>query len=403
MKKQEHDKLGLYVHIPFCRSKCAYCDFYSTDKIRCEGGKSPEMKGYVDAVLNQMRFEGNRVTDYDFESVFIGGGTPTALPPKELLRLVKGIMDHFYEAENMEFTVEMNPATADASLLRKLRRMGVNRLSIGLQSADDRELRALGRIHTREDFEKSYDMAREAGFDNINIDLMYGIPEQTPGSFADTLEYVIGLDPEHISLYNLILEEGTPLYERRAELVLPDEDTEYRMYCDAIRVLAQNGYAQYEISNFAKTGYECRHNLRYWTCGEYLGIGPAAHSYFGGHRYAIKPLVGQYTKEMLKKPSAIPEDLLSEDVAIDRREKIIEYLMLGFRLARGIDTADFANRFNADFDSVFGKKCAMYIQHGFMTYKNGCYAFTPKGMYVSNMILAQLLPFESRSESLGKL
>ena len=396
-ENKEYGKLGLYVHVPFCRHKCAYCDFYSTDKIRCEGGKSEEMKTYCDALINQMRLCSDSITEYDIDSVFIGGGTPTALPEKQLLRLVREIKESFYETDDMEFTVEMNPATADEKLLRKLYRAGVNRLSIGLQSADDRELHALSRIHTREQFEESFEMARDAGFENINVDLMYGIPEQTPGSLEDTLAYVTALDPEHISLYNLILEEGTPLYEARDSLKLPDEETEFRMYCDAIAALRAQGYGQYEISNFAKPGFECRHNLRYWNCEEYIGFGPAAHSYFAGKRFSVKPMIGLYTKTMLKKPKELPEELLGENVTVDRREQIIEYIMLQFRLTRGLDTRAFAARFHADFDEVFGKKCALYVQHGFMTHENGRYAFTPTGMYVSNTILSQLLPFGSKS------
>jgi len=400
---EEYKKLGLYLHIPFCKSKCAYCDFYSSDKIVCRGRKTPEeMKLYCTALKNNMRIISERTTQYNVDTVFIGGGTPTALPEKLLLDIVKEVERDFYLDEQCEFTVEMNPATADAHLLKKLRRAGVNRLSIGLQSAHNHELAALSRIHTAGDFTECFQMAREAGFDNINIDVMYGIPEQTKSSFMETLEFVVSMKPEHISMYNLRIEDGTPFGEKKHMLPLPDEDTECEMYFDGIEFLASRGYHQYEISNFARDGYECRHNLRYWLGEEYIGCGPAAHSYFGGRRFSLRRSLAQYCKLLETKGTSLPSSLLDESYVIDRREEVAEYLMLRLRLAKGISADDFKARFGADFDEIFGKKLTIYIKNGLMTHENGHYAFTPQGMFVSNEILSRIIPFETKYEKGGK-
>lgn len=399
----EYKNLGLYLHIPFCKSKCAYCDFYSSDKIVCEGRKTPEeMKLYCTALKNNMRIISERTTQYNVDTVFIGGGTPTALPAKLLLDIVKEVENDFYLDENCEFTVEMNPATADLRLLKKLHRAGVNRLSIGLQSAHNHELAALSRIHTAGDFSECFQMAREAGFDNINIDIMYGIPEQTRSSFMETLEFVVSMKPEHISMYNLRIEDGTPFGEKKHMLPLPDEDTECEMYFGGIEFLASHGYHQYEISNFARDGYECRHNLRYWRGEEYIGCGPAAHSYFGGRRFSLRRSLAQYCKLLETKGTSLPSSLLDESYVVDRKEEVAEYLMLRLRLAEGISVDDFRAHFGADFDEIFGKKLAIYIKNGFMTHENGHYAFTPQGMFVSNEILSRIIPFETKYEKSGK-
>lgn len=398
----EYKKLGLYLHIPFCKSKCAYCDFYSSDKIVCQGRKTPEeMKLYCNALKNNMRIISERTTQYNVDTVFIGGGTPTALPAKLLLDIVREVENDFYLDDNCEFTVEMNPATADLRLLKKLHKAGVNRLSIGLQSAHNHELAALSRIHTAGDFTECFQMAREAGFDNINIDIMYGIPEQTKSSFMETLEFVVSMKPEHISMYNLRIEDGTPFGEKKHMLPLPDEDTECEMYFDGIDFLASRGYHQYEISNFARDGYECRHNLRYWLGEEYIGCGPAAHSYFGGRRFSLRRSLAQYCKLLETKGTSLPSSLLDESYVIDRKEEVAEYLMLRLRLAKGIDAEDFRARFGADFDEIFGKKLAIYIKNGLMTHENGHYAFTPQGMFVSNEILSRIIPFETKYEKSG--
>ena len=378
--------LGLYVHIPFCFSKCPYCDFYSeTD--HALGSR------YAQAVILHMEDYAKAASSYDIDSIFFGGGTPTALPVKQLLHILDGIYDNFNVRSDAEITVEANPATVTTGQLRRLRRAGINRLSLGLQSANAEELTALGRIHTYEDFEKSFLSARKAGFKNISVDLMYGIPGQTPESFRHTLETLVALAPDHISVYGLKIEDGTPFAERRDSLALPDEDSEAAMYFDAVSYLTEQGYAQYEISNFAKPGKTCVHNLRYWNCEEYIGFGPGAHSYFGNRRFAFRRSTEDYVKNM-EYPGSVP-DMLSENYEIAPNERLGEYVMLRLRLTEGVDTDAFAARFGIDFERKFGKYLALYEENGFMAKKGRSWFFTPKGMYVSNYILSAMLDFDS--------
>lgn len=404
--------LGLYIHIPFCHAKCAYCDFYSQS-----GAGDELMQRYVDALLLQMEDYASSAKDHSVDTVFIGGGTPSALPVKAMSDLLSGISRHFSIKKGAEFTMEANPATVSPAALSKYRKLGVNRLSIGLQSANADELSALSRIHTRDDFEASYKAARRAGFDNISVDLMYGIPLQTADSFSRTLDYVTALEPEHISVYGLKIEEGTPFARVRDTLILPDEDTEADMYLDCVRYLDAKGYRHYEISNFARPGYECRHNLKYWNCDEYLGLGCAAHSYFGGMRFSMKRDLMLYidameaditTGSMLGGDGInIAEEQIRNAAPIDEMytvapsERIGEYIMLRLRLTEGISSAEFEARFGMNFDALYGRRLKIYIDNGFMTYNGDRYAFTPKGMYVSNYILSSILDFDGESRIVG--
>lgn len=350
-------------------------------------------KKYTDAVVLQMQDYSRAASRHDVDTVFFGGGTPSALPTKLLLNVIDGIYDNFNVIGDAEFTLEANPATVNASSLRKLRRAGVNRLSIGLQSANDDELRALGRIHTFEEFKESFAAARKAGFDNISIDLMYGIPGQTEESFAHTLSEVVALSPEHISMYGLKIEDGTPFAKVKNTLVLPDEDAECEMYFNGIEFLSQNGYAQYEISNFSRHGRQCEHNLRYWNCDEYLGFGPGAHSYFGNRRFAYKRSAEDYIKN-LEFPGSV-SDMVSENYEIKPAERLGEYVMLRMRLTEGVDTEFFAAKFGVDFEKLFGRYLKLYSQGGFLEKKGRSWSFTPKGMYVSSHILSAMLDFDS--------
>ena len=405
--------LGLYIHIPFCHAKCAYCDFYSKS-----GMSDSMMQRYVDSVLLQMEDYSPAARGYSVDSVFIGGGTPTVLPVDAMCDLLEGVRRHFNVARNAEFTLEANPATVSSASLGKYRKLGVNRLSIGLQSANADELSALSRIHSLDDFEASYKAARKAGFDNINVDLMYGIPLQTAESFSHTLDYVTALSPEHISVYGLKIEEGTPFARVRNTLILPDEDTEADMYFDCIRYLEVKGYKHYEISNFAIPGYECRHNLKYWNCNEYLGLGCAAHSYFSGMRFSMKRNLDLYISAMeadISGGGMLGCDGISHDAAgrlqsvspidemytIKENERVGEYIMLRLRLADGISSSEFSSRFNMNFDALYGRRLKIYIDNGFMSYDGDRYAFTPKGMYVSNYILSAILDFDEESRIVG--
>ena len=383
-------RLGIYIHIPFCLSKCAYCDFNSAVP------ESRElMVRYVDALIAHMESYRSAAAEYGTDTVFIGGGTPTALPPDELFRVIRAARRVFRVPRDAEFTVEANPATVSYSTLTRLRRMGVNRLSMGLQSAHENELKALGRIHTRRDFARSFRMARDAKFDNINVDLMFGIPYQTRESLAKTLAYVVHLAPEHISLYNLKIEPGTPFFQNYAALAptLPGEDAEADMYLSSIRYLRANGWRQYEISNFARPRRACRHNLKYWNCDEYLGFGVSAHSFFNGNRFSIIRDVNRYIEGVCVKESRVR--ITDECEEIGERERMGEYVMLRLRLNAGIDEAEFNRRFGYSFDALYGEKCRKYAEGGFMTVRGGVTALTPAGMFVSNTILSDLLDFDA--------
>lgn len=387
MNNADKRRLGLYLHVPFCMSKCAYCDFYSyvpkNDAV---------YERYTNALISHMEYYKSAASGCAPDSIYIGGGTPTALPPEQLLRIVRAIRRNFSVAKNSEFTVEANPATVDVSLLRRLRWAGVNRISFGLQSADQRELKALSRIHSKADFEESFYAARRAKIENISVDLMFGIPHQTTDSLMRTIDYVTRLDPEHISLYNLKIEPNTQFGKiGAANLPLPDEDEEFKMYMYACNMLENRGYKQYEISNFAKPGKMSRHNLKYWNCEEYLGLGPSAHSYFNGTRFSFIPSINQYMKGI--------ENMGSEIIISDGSEQIGgrammgEYIMLRFRLAEGLPLNEFRRRFGYDFEEMYGDKLTPYIKNDFMIRGRDNIALTPRGMFVSNYILSDILSY----------
>jgi len=386
MQTYDKKRLGLYLHVPFCRSKCAYCDFYSLPDPDAD-----VMERYVNALIAHMQSYKKGARDYVADTVFIGGGTPTVLPPELLFRLIRAVKRNFTVLRDAEFTVEANPATVDLPTLTRMRRMGVNRLSMGLQSANNNELAALSRIHKRQDFEATYRAARRARIPSINVDLMFGIPYQTKQSLMKTLRWLTHLGPDHISLYDLILEPGTRLYAQRSNLPFPSEDEEAEMYFMAVEYLAKQGYAQYEISNFARPGHMCRHNLKYWNCEEYLGLGPAAHSFFRGNRFSFVRDAERYMQGVEVPTSKIR--ITEQNDEISPKERLGEYIMLRFRLAAGLDCRDFARRFGTSFKQRYGKKMQPYVQNGFATYKDGVYALTPRGMFVSNYILSDLLEF----------
>ncbi len=352
------------------------------------------MNRYVSALLSHMEIYKSSLDEYTVDSVFIGGGTPTSLPEADLCRLVKGIRKIFPLAKGAEFTVEANPATVSQSLLKQLHRLGVNRISIGLQSANNRELKALSRAHTRQDFLESYKMVREAKFDNVNVDIMFGIPYQTFDSLMKTLSFAVRLGVEHISLYNLKIEPGTPFYENRDKVkeLSADEDVEYAMYTSAIEYLARHGYEQYEISNFAKRDFRCYHNEKYWNCDEYLGFGVSAHSYFNGNRYSFIPDIKKYIVGIEDMGSSV--DIIAENDSLELRERMGEYVMLRLRLTDGLKCEDFRRNFGSSFESLYGAKLKKYIDNGFMAKKGDSYCLTPQGMFVSNYILSDILEFE---------
>lgn len=386
-------ELGLYIHIPFCISKCPYCDFYSLTDYNDK--KSKFKQRYVDSLLLHMEDYSPSAKQYVIDSIYIGGGTPTTISAANMLDLIDGIYSNFKVSPDAEFSMEANPATVSLSMLKKFRKAGVNRLSIGMQSSCDNELRMISRPHSFEDFETSYGIAHRAGFDNINVDIMYGIPEQTPLSLKTTLERVCLLEPEHISLYGLKLEENTPLAQIADNLTLPDEDEQFLMYTESVKFLEAQRYKQYEISNFSHAGFQCKHNLKYWNCGDYLGLGPSAHSYFNSTRFSFKNDVEMYVEALENAGKEF--DLTDEYYEISANERIGEYIMLRMRLNEGINTDKFLELFGVDFEKLYGSYIEKYTKNGFMQKKDKNYSLTLNGMFVSNYILADMLDFSEKS------
>ncbi len=384
--------LGIYVHIPFCKSKCSYCDFCSyvnTDPRIVDH--------YVNSLILQAEDFSSQCKDFCVNSIYIGGGTPTLLPIKQLTRIIDCLTRLYKVHKNAEITVEMNPATVNTEYLKGLWKIGVTRLSIGMQSANNKELRDLGRVHTFEDFEKTYQAARVVGFDNINVDVMYGIPGQTMDSFKKTIDKVVELEPEHVSLYSLKLEEGTPMYKLREKLTFPDDDTQFEMYCEAIRRFKKANLEPYEISNFSIDGYESIHNIKYWLGEDYLGLGVAAHSYLNGERFeATKNLKTYvYAMELVKKKIPI---YVSYD-KITKSEAAKEYFMLGMRLYEGIEKKEFAEKFGEVVANIYLNPLKDYVEEGYVRIQNGIYSFTEKGMYVSSYIISDI--FETVEKTNG--
>lgn len=371
--------LGLYLHIPFCRAKCQYCDFCSFPR---QDHKT--MVGYADELCRRLITYAPLIADRCIDTVYFGGGTPTLLPMEAFRRIMDTIVAHYALTEDCEITAECNPATADFPYLAALRALGINRLSIGLQSTHENELRALGRAHTFADFEAVFADARRAGFDNISVDLMYGIPEQTEESFAASIRTVCALAPEHISAYGLKIEEGTPFFRVQNSLPLPDEDAEYRMYCLLSHELQKCAYHKYEISNFSKEHRESRHNLRYWHGEEYLGFGVAAHSYFDGVRFGNSRDIDAFLRG---------EDIVEERVSLSPHEREEEFVMLALRLTKGISLSEFHERTGQEFEARYPTVGHM-IENGFMKKEHGRIAFTDKGFFVSNTILSEMLSFD---------
>lgn len=375
----ENRNLGIYIHIPFCVQKCNYCDFCSF------AGEGDEVREkYVDALICEMEKYSNAARGRVVDTVYFGGGTPTLLKISSFERIFDHLRKSFHISESSEISCEANPATADYEYLRALRALGVNRLSIGLQSANEDELRALGRIHTAADFADTVKDARRAGFDNISADVMYGIPHQTPESLERTLRFVIDLGLEHISAYGLKIEDGTPFGKMRDTLPLPEEDIEADMYLLCTDLLKKSGYEKYEISNFAHKGYESAHNIKYWECREYLGIGVAAHSYFDGVRWANSREFASYLRG---------EDVVCERRRITPAEQLTEYVMLHMRTSRGVVHTEFESLFGKGFDEAFGKSLEKYIATGYVVKEGGRTFFSDRGMLVSNYILADILDF----------
>ena len=368
---------GLYVHIPFCKRKCNYCDFCS------KPAHKEEIDEYITALTDEIKTY-RRDEKIRIDTVFIGGGTPSLLTLDQFLKIDEEIKKTFDTSCMKEYTIEVNPATLNRDVLSGYIASGVNRISIGMQTIHENEGKILGRIHSYEDFERTYNMVRSAGINNVNVDIMYGIPSQTEESFSKTLEKIIGLSPEHVSCYGLIVEEGTPFFEMRKNLDLPDEDTEVSMYEKAHDLLVKSGYLHYEISNYAKPGYKCSHNLKYWNCEEYIGVGIAAHSYYEGERFSnSKRFSDYYSRDTI--------DCKSYEERSESDERF-EYAMLALRLSEGIDLKLYRERFGEDFISSDRKEAIdRFINAGLMELALGRLMLTYRGFYLSSAIMAEIL------------
>ena len=369
--------IEIYIHIPFCVKKCDYCDFLS-------GPSGPEEQSdYVQALLREIdavkEGKGRSVS-----SIFIGGGTPSVLDAGFIGEILNRIRNKFQIQNDAEITIEANPGTADYGKLQAYRDYGINRLSIGLQSPDDRELKILGRIHNYEQFLETYKKARKAGFDNINVDLMSAIPDQTYKGWEKNLRTVAELEPEHISAFSLIIEEGTPFAAR--QLNLPDEDTEYNMYEATARILKEYGYKQYEISNYAKRGMACRHNVGYWTRQDYLGFGLGASSLYGKERFSNTADRKKYLEN-----SFSPELIREREPILSREDEMAEFMFLGLRMTEGVARTDFEQIFGCCIEQIYGDVLKKYESMGLLQEKNGRIFLSRAGIHVSNSVMADFL------------
>ena len=367
--------LGLYLHIPFCKSKCAYCDFYSLPH------SEEKMDAYTAALIRHLEEVAPRCTAHTVDTVYFGGGTPSYLGAPRLVRILQTVQRRYDVARDAEITLEANPDSAgDWKTLRTLRRAGFNRLSLGVQSTDDALLRRIGRIHTYEQVQQAVTAARRAKLTNLSLDLIYGLPGQTLEAWQDTLRSAAALEPKHLSCYGLKVEPGTPLWQQRGSADLPDDDTQADMYLWTVDHLKKHGYGQYEISNFAQPGYESRHNLKYWTLGEYAGFGPGAHSDMGGVRFAYERDLDAYLAGDLR---------LSEMEEIPPLDRDLEYIMLSLRTVQGIDSRYFERQFRQKFQPM-EELLTQYEAHGFAERTETGWRLTPRGFFVSNAIIVFL-------------
>jgi len=374
--------IGLYIHIPFCRQKCLYCDFPSW------AGKEDRMQAYVDALTTEIRKRATEHTDKKVVSVFFGGGTPTTLSIPMLEQLMAAVFENWDIAEAAEITTEANPGTLDGEMAAALKKMGFNRLSMGVQAWQNRLLKSLGRIHTIESFQENYKAVREAGFENVNTDLMFALPNQTMEYWQETVKNIVALNPEHISAYSLILEEGTPFFDRyeKGELEPASEELDREMYHWAVGYLAEHGYEQYEISNFAKKGRQSRHNRIYWQAEEYLGMGLGSHSYMNGERF-------HNTYDLQEYINADGEvSVLKEEVEIITREDALaEFMFLGLRLTEGVSFARFRERFGVEMKNIYGSQIEELLKDGLLEDDEKGIRLTARGVDISNVVFEKFL------------
>ena len=384
--------LGIYVHIPFCRSKCQYCDFYSvtTKEHRL-------LENYRKAICEHIREAGAQAPDYLVDTIYFGGGTPSFFGPDGLAAILTAIRKNFDVSPSAEITFEANPDSVSRRLLRRLRSEGFNRVSLGIQCDNDEILKQIGRPHDYQQAVEAYKLIRRKGFRNISVDLMYGLPGQSLTDWQDTLEHVLELKPEHISCYGLKVEEGTPLYEIQYEANLADDDTQADMYLNAIEILKDHGYRQYEISNFCRKGHVSRHNLKYWSGEEYLGFGPDAASDFGGRRFTAVRDVHAYIDGILNGGM-----VLREVQEVPPRERAGEYLMMRLRTSMGIIPEEYERKFLLPFDPLEEALENFRLRKLAARSYDGRWHLTPEGFLLSNSIISDLLIIQEHTESITK-
>ncbi len=379
------NELGIYVHIPFCIKKCYYCDFISY------ANRDDKIEEYVNALIKEIKMQSNKLDNKDYiTTIYIGGGTPSSINANFINQIIETIMKNYNVDKNAEITIEVNPGTVTEEKLQIYKRCGVNRISIGLQSTKNDLLKQIGRIHTYEDFLSCYSFARKVGFKNINVDLMLGLPNQKIEDLEESIRKVINLNPEHISLYSLILEENTPLEEMisKKTLKLPSDELERKMYWETKRILEENGYLHYEISNYAKNGFLSRHNTNCWKQKEYLGFGVAAHSYYKNKRYNNLNQIEKYCKN-------INEDRIEENRTIQEiqrdEEKQKEYMLLGLRMIEGVNIQDFKNKFVQNPIYLFHKELEKLVKEGLLEIDLNQIKLTSKGLDFANLVWEEFI------------
>lgn len=380
--------VGLYIHIPFCKKKCEYCDFKSY------ANKESLIDDYMKWVNYEIKEigEGNKL-DYEgklddlvkIKTIYIGGGTPSIIDSKYIVQILETVKNSFFIDSDAEITIEVNPGTIDEKKLEDYKKSGINRLSIGLQSTNNRILKEIGRIHTYNEFLDTYNMARKIGFNNINVDLMLGLPNQTIKDLNDSLDKVIELKPEHISVYSLIIEEGTPFFEKLNEnkITLPEDNIEREMYWLTKTKLEKAGYKHYEISNFAKSGFESKHNLSYWNQEEYIGVGVAAHSYTNNVRYSNIDSIEEYIDNFKEKREY---DNLVFHEKQNRESKMQEFMMLGLRKIDGIHIQDFKLKFGENPIFIFRKELEKLVNEELIEIDGDIIKLTNRGLDLANLV-----------------
>ena len=374
--------LALYLHIPYCLHKCGYCDFNSHPE------NQEESAHYVEALLKELKYYSTTLKSYNVPTVFVGGGTPTILPPLQLKIILDTVRQHFNLTPDCEITIEANPATIKLETLQEIRAAGYNRISIGVQSFDEKELQLLERVHNEEEIHSTVHRARSAKFKNLSMDLMFALPDQTIGKWQSHLKQAIAKNPDHLSTYNLTIEPATAFFKlhERGKICLPHEDIQLEMYKTTIQILEDAGYSQYEISNFSKPGMESQHNINYWNNGEYLGVGAGASSYLNGERFKNTNLPSIYIREIETKASAV-----------DTRERLEplsamgETLMLGLRLLKGISIDVFENRFQVSFQKVYGKSVESLLSQELITFNQNRIALSRKGLFLADSVILKFM------------